>query len=116
MFRPSPTQVRDHTNDDYKIRLWEFQVSLFEIQVTYPCGFACLNKQRRVGVFSFRCVWSPSQRRVAFYLAYQDKSTGGKNPVYVKPVFSAAIPFAVSHEVSFVVQLSWKIAMLTGGF
>lgn len=109
-------QIREHTNDDYKIRLWEFQVSLFEIQVTDPYGFTHLNKQRRVGVFSFRCMWSPSQRRVAFYLAYQDKSTGRKNPVYVKPGLSAVIPFAVSHEVSFVVQLSWKIAMLMGGF
>ena len=52
---------------------------------------------------------------VAFYLAYQDKSAGGKNPVYVKLSISAAIPFAVSHDVSFVVQPSWKIAMLMGG-
>lgn len=53
---------------------------------------------------------------VAFYLAYQDRSAGGKNPVYVKLSISAAIPFALSHNVSFVVQLSWKIAVFMGGF
>lgn len=81
----------------------------------YPCGFTLPHKQRRARVFSLRCVWSPSQHTAAFYLAYQDKSAGGKNPVYVKLRISAALPFAVAHDVSFVVQQSWKIAVLTGG-
>lgn len=61
-------------------------------------------------------MWSPSQARLAFCTAYQDKSAGGKDPISVKLSLSAAMPFAVSHCVSFAVQLSWKIAMPTGGF
>lgn len=52
----------------------------------------------------------------AFYLAYQDKSAGGETPVYVKLSISAAVPFAVSHRVSFVVQPRWQITLFTGGF
>lgn len=67
-------------------------------------------------MFSVDCTWSSSEHRVTLCLAYQDKSAGGKSPVYVKLSLSAVIPSAVSHHVSFVAQLSWKTAALTGGF
>lgn len=75
-----------------------------------------LLKSSGKSVFSFTCTWSPSQAMLAFCAAHQDKNAGGKIPISFKLSPSAAIPFAVSHCVSFAVQLSWKIAMPTGGF
>lgn len=63
-------------------------------------------------------MWSPSPHAVAFSLADRDESAGGGEilPVCVKLVISAAVPLAVSHNVSFVGRLCWKTAMLRGGF
>lgn len=63
-------------------------------------------------------MWSPSPHVLAFSLAYRDESAGGGEIllVCVKLIISAAIPLAVSHNVSFVVRLCWKRAMLRGGF
>lgn len=55
------------------------------------------------------------QHRVALFSAYQEKKSAGGKILFVSNTNPAAIPLAVSHSVSFVLQLCWKRAVLLGG-
>lgn len=90
--------------------------SVFEIQVVLFLWPHPYKKAQESLCFPSHACGIPAKPGLLSAQLIKIKVQVEKNPISVKLSLSAAMPFAVSHRVSFAVQLSWKIAMPTGGF